>query len=241
MSEIANTNRNPLSLPADFANKLVSGIAESRATTIIAGGGKPLLRMLKSGDWVYGQANDEVQDGSLWAINIMSLAHGYCCWVEGAGSSKNELRGEVMISMTEPKPQRPPPIDGSPYAEQRAFEAKCMTGEDTGVEVLHKTASVGGLRAVDQLLEEIQVKLQNPDGVQYPYPVVELQHDHYEHSKWGRIYTPVFTIVNWADLDGNLERQDRRVAKATAREEEQPQPVSTQRAHAGQRRRPSVR
>ena len=58
------TKRDEAGLPADFLQKLSSGIAESRATTIIAGGGKPLLRLLKGGHWVFGQGNEEVQPGS---------------------------------------------------------------------------------------------------------------------------------------------------------------------------------
>ena len=94
-TNIATKTQNSLS--TDLVSKLVSGIAESRATTVVAGGGKPLLRMLKSGDWVFGAGNEEVQDGSHWVINVMSLGHGFTCWVEGAGSAKNELRGEVMV------------------------------------------------------------------------------------------------------------------------------------------------
>ena len=119
-------------IPDDFANQLGAGIAESRATTRLASG-KPFLRMMKSGDWVFGQTNEEVQPGSHWAVNIMSLAHGWCCWVDTG--SKNELKGEVMDSMTRPKPPRPGPIDGTPFAEQRQWideETVVNTLEDLG-------------------------------------------------------------------------------------------------------------
>ena len=48
---------------------------------------------MKSGEWVFGQENEEVQEGSQWVVNVMSLAHGYCCWVETAPNKPNELRG----------------------------------------------------------------------------------------------------------------------------------------------------
>ena len=54
--------------------------------------------MLKSGNWVFGMENEEVQGGSRWIVNIMSLAHGWCCWVETSGNDKNKLKGEVMVS-----------------------------------------------------------------------------------------------------------------------------------------------
>jgi hypothetical protein len=65
------------SLSADMASRLRSGIAESRATTILPGG-KPILRLLKSGSWVFGQNDDDVQIGSEWAINPMQIGHGWC-------------------------------------------------------------------------------------------------------------------------------------------------------------------
>src|SRR4030095_16820073 len=187
-------------LPADFAAKLMSGIAQSRATTVTRGGGKDLLRLLKSGEWVFGQQNEEVQQGSQWVVNVMSLVHGWVCWVEGSGNNKNSKRGEVMISMTEEKPACPRPIDNTPYKEQRAFELKCLNGDDAGTEVRHEITSIGGLRAVDGLLAKIHARLA-VDPV-YCCPVLTFGVDSYPHPKWGKIYTPVYDIVAWADMNG---------------------------------------
>lgn len=241
-------------IPVDFAAKLVAGIADSRTTTVIAGGGKPLLRMLKDGGWVFGASNEEVQEGSHWVVNVMSLTHGYNCWVEGAGNAKNELRGEVMVSVAEHMPPRPIPVDGYPYKEQRAFEAKCLTGADAGTEVLHKTSSVGGLREMDGLLAKIQAKLQSPGGIDFPCPVIELKGSSYTHKKWGQIYNPIYEIVGWANMDGVMEDEDEEeetvvkevVAKSSRKAPvvaKAPKgPVPTQRAHeTGQRRRPAAR
>lgn len=195
-------------LPEDFATQLSSGIAESRATTVIAGGGKLLLRMGKDGIWIYGPSNEEVLEGSLWVVNIATLAHGFCCWKD-AGRGANVLAGEVMVSMTQPKPRRPDPIDGTPYTEQRSFELKCLDGDDAGLEVLYKTASIGGMRAVDALLADIQAALdayrQNPSGPAYVFPVLDLSSESYNHPKWGKTYNPIMEVVAWADTEGNLE------------------------------------
>lgn len=199
----------PATLGADYAKRLMSGIAESRASSALGGGGgKPLLRMLKSGEWVFSQENVEVQTGSEWVINIASLGHGWCCWVEGAGNNKNSLQGEAMAPMTDPKPARPLPINGTEFKEQRAFEAKCRNGEDAGTEVLYKTNSYGGLKETDALLAAIFKQLASDP--EYAFPVVRFETDHYIHGKWGQIYTPMFTIVGWADMNG----QDRAVAPA---------------------------
>jgi hypothetical protein len=262
----------PTTLPAEHAAKLLAGIAESRATTVIAGGGKPFLRMLKSSEWVFGAGNDDVQEGSHWVVNIMSLAHGWCCWVDTGEGQKNELQGEVMASMMEPKPLRPPPIYTTPYAEQRGFELKCLDGADAGVEVSYKTASVGGMRGVDALLVEIQKQLAADPS--HPCPVLTLGSDYYDHTKWGRIYTPVFTVTGWADMLGHVAGEATPLAppeepkappkQAKAKAKKPPvqqaettskpveptppwvsappvEPVSTQQAHTGQRRRPTAR
>ncbi len=257
---------NTVMLPEDFANQLGAGIAESRATTRLASG-KPFLRMMKSGDWVFGQNNEEVQTGSWWVVNIMSLAHGFCCWVDTG--NKNELKGEVMDTMTRAKPAKPAPIDGTPFAEQRAFDLKCINGDDAGTEVQYKTASLGGMKAVDELLAAIQKRLAQPDGRAYPCPVLELGDEYYDHTKYGRIYTPVLTIAGWANMNGEMEgvrplaidegaapeatttiRKPRKAAVAAPAAKAAPAPVAapvvdapapTQRQHVGQRRRPAAR
>jgi hypothetical protein len=36
-------------------------------------------------------------------------------------------------------------------------------------------------------------------------PAVKLKKDHYTHKSYGRIFTPVFDIVNWLGLDGKQD------------------------------------
>lgn len=253
----------PTQLPAELARKLMTGIAESRASTIIAGGGKPLLRLLKSGNWVYGMENEEVQAGSHWVVNVMSLAHGWACWVEGVGNAKNELRGEIMVSMADPKPLRPAPISATDFNEQRSFELKCIDGTDAGAEVLYKTTSVGGMREVDGLLAKVQVALASHP--EHPCPVLTLDVDSYQHTKWGQISTPVFSVETWSTMDGKLlgEAAEALEASAPAPAPAEParparvrkaplgaagpaqvspprEPVPTPQTHVGQRRRPAA-
>jgi len=35
-----------------------------------------------------------------------------------------------------------------------------------------------------------------------PVPVIRLKKDHYQHKSYGRIFTPVFEIVEWIGMDG---------------------------------------
>ena len=64
----------------EYAKQLLSGLIESRTTVLATGGGKPLLRLLKDGIWVFGQDDAEVQKGSHWAINVKTLGWGSVCW-----------------------------------------------------------------------------------------------------------------------------------------------------------------
>ena len=192
-NEVSKTNGTTLS--ADFAARLMSGIAESRAATTLTGG-KFFLRFLKDGSWVYGQANDEVQEDAQWAVNIMSLSHGWVCWVDGAKA------GEVMTSMTKPMPPCPEDINGVSYKEQRGFELRGIGGDIDGTEVIHSMNSQGGLRAIDGLLAEIHKQLRRDP--QHPCPVVTLGSDSYLHKQYGQTYPPIYDIVAWCDIDGNV-------------------------------------
>jgi len=184
-----------IQLPSNFVEQLSKGIAESRASTVISAGGKPILRLLKDGDWVFGQGNEEVQSGSRWAVNVATIEHGYVCWIDGS------LRGESMISVFQRKPERPPIIEGTPYKEQRSFDLKCIDGDDAGTEVVYKVSSISGMAATDKLFAALQARAEE-DKI-FIFPVITLDVDFYNHKKHGKIYTPVLTIVGWVDANGN--------------------------------------
>lgn len=204
MNDIAT--RAGTGVSADLASKLMSGIAKSRSTTPVAGG-TPFLRLGRDGVWAYGQEDTEVEEGSQWVVNVLSLAHGYSCWTDYPEKNrKNELLGEIMSPMFEDKPTRPADDQGFPYKEQRSFGLKCVSGEDEGVETLHKATSVGGMRAIDGLLAAIQTQLR--DNPSFPCPVIELGTDSYNHKKWGKTYVPVLEVVGWADMNGNRHSED---------------------------------
>jgi len=185
-------------LPDDFVNALVAGIAESRAQTSVFGG-KPMLRMLKTGTWVFGQSNDEVQEGSRWVVNPTSFKHGWCCWVDGGGD-KNRMAGEIMVPVNERLPAQPPPIDNTPFKPQREYELKCLDGDDAGTEVRYKINSLGGLNEFLMLIGEVAKQL--VADRRHPCPVVRFYHGSYPHPKWGQVLTPVVSIVDWADING---------------------------------------
>lgn len=200
VNDIANRGSTEVS-NAEWVNSLIVGVDNSRAETPVIGGGKPILRLLKSGIWVFGQTDDPVQEGSRWAVNPRSVMHGFTCWSDYPGNTKNELLGERMVPVTERKPVKPEPIGGFEWKEQRVFDVKCMTGDDEGTEVVFKTASIGGMRAFDVFLAELGKQARKDPG--HLVAILEFEVTSYQHVKYGQIFNPVLNIVGWADMDGN--------------------------------------
>jgi hypothetical protein len=152
--------------------------------------------MDRTGHWVYGASETEVDNDSVWAVNPFSFTHGFIAWGEG------EVLGEKMVSVTEPLPQ----VEPAPAAAKRGWETqvgfslKCIDGEDKGEEVRYTVTSVGGKRAVQTLAVNIANQVETDQTK--PVAVVALSKEHYQHKAYGRIYTPVFDIVQWISLDG---------------------------------------
>lgn len=160
--------------------------------------GDAFLRLLKDGGWVYGAENIEVEDGSQWAVNPLSLRHGWVSWTDNK-TQKNEVAGEVMVPMTVPLPLQTELRDtGWEWSQQVAFQLKCMSGEDVGEQTLYKTVSVGGMNAVNKLVGDIMAQLDKDP--EHPVPIVTLECDSYQHRIYGKTYVPVFRVVGWASM-----------------------------------------
>jgi len=179
--------------------------------------GVVILKMDRTGHWVFGADQTEVEDGSHWAINPFSFVHGYIAWGDG------EVLGEKMASVSEPLPE----LDVAPPGAKKGWETqvgmslKCITGEDAGMEARFTTTSVGGKRAVQELAVAIATQVDKDQAA--PVPVVTLGNEHYQHKSYGRIFTPVFAVVSWMAMDADAE------AAAPAVEEA---PVATRRRRA---------
>ena len=158
--------------------------------------GMVILKMDKTGHWVFGADQTEVEEDSTWAINPFSFVHGYIAWGDG------DVLGEKMGSVAEPLPE----LDVAPPGAKRGWEMqvgmslRCMSGEDEGMEARYSVTSVGGKRAVQTLAVAIAEQVDKDQTK--PVPVVRLKKEHYQHKSYGRIFTPVFDIVHWASIDG---------------------------------------
>ena len=153
-----------------------------------------ILKMDRTGHWVFGADQTEVEDGSRWAVNPFSFVHGFIAWGDG------EVLGEKMASVSDPLPE----LDAAPPGAKKGWETqvgmslKCISGEDTGMEARFTTTSVGGKRAVQELAVAIAAQVEKDQTA--PVPIVTLGNEHYQHKSYGRIFTPSFGVLEWVSL-----------------------------------------
>jgi len=165
----------------------------------VGGTGMAILKMDKTGHWVFGADQTEIEEDSTWAVNPFSFVHGYIAWGEG------DVLGEKMVPVADPLPEMdvPPPGAKRGWELQVGMSLKCMSGEDKGLEVTYNVTSVGGKRAVQKLALDIAAQVEKDQTK--PVAVVRLKKEHYTHKSYGRIYTPIFDITSWIGLDGQAD------------------------------------
>ena len=190
MSNLAVFSQAGLPAVSSLSTALRAVASDVGSTTVI-------IKMDKTGHWVFGADQEEVEDDSLWAVNPFSFIHGFIAWGEG------EPLGEKMGPVTQPLPE----VDAAPPGAKRGWEAqvgfslKCISGQDEGMEARYTTTSVGGKRAVQALAIEIASAVEKDQTK--PVPVVALKKDHYVHKSYGRVYTPVFDVQKWIGMEGD--------------------------------------
>jgi hypothetical protein len=225
------TNRAAGALAA--LGNLKSGLANVQAAIPVAGG-EPILRMGRDGIWLYGQDNIEVEDGSEWAANPLSLKHGYICWkkIPEGSKEKPEKLGEVLVSMYDAKPVKTSlPDYGHPWAEQTSITFKCLNGTDEGTQVDYKPSSVGGSNAMAELISEIMAQLDKDPA--HPVPVIALESDSYMHPQYKKTYVPILKIVRWISMDGVAAEDVEQAAGQQEQVEEPKTPPSGQATRRG--------
>lgn len=168
-------------------------------TVVGAAANGVILKMDKTGHWVFGSDQTEVEDDSQWAINPFSFVHGYIAWGDG------DVLGEVMGPITQPLPDHGEAPAGAKkgWEVQVGLSVKCISGEDKGLEARYSATSVGGKKAVTALGLAIAAQVEKDPSK--PVPLVRLKKEHYQHKSYGRIFTPVFDIVEWVAMDKEPE------------------------------------
>lgn len=192
MSNIVNFSAN---LPVtSLAAALKQNVAQ-----VASPGGMVIIKMDRTGHWVFGADQTEVEPGTRWAVNPYSFLHGFIAWGEGT------VLAEKMTPMVEPLPE----VDEAPSGAAKGWEMqvgmslKCLDGEDAGMEARFTTTSMGGKRAVQELAVKVAEQIDKDQD--RPVAIVTLARDHYQHKQYGRIYTPVFNIDGWMSMSGEAE------------------------------------
>ena len=173
--------------------------------------GVVIVKMDKTGHWVFGADQTEVEEGSTWAVNPFSFVHGFIAWGDG------EVLGEKMVSVSDPFPETDdaPPQAKKGWETQVGMSIKCLSGEDKGLEARYTTTSAGGKRGVQTLAVAIAEAVDIDPSK--PVPVVLLKKEHYQHKSYGRIFTPLFDIQSWVSMDGEEPVVDEAAAPARRR------------------------
>jgi hypothetical protein len=189
--------------------------------TDVGAAGVVILKMDKTGHWVFGADQTEVEEDSTWAVNPFSFVHGFIAWGDG------EVLGEKMVSVSQPLPEldAAPPMARKGWETQVGMSMKCLSGEDKGMEVRYTTTSVGGKRSVQTLAVAIATQVDTDPKL--PVPIVTLDKEHYSHKSYGRIYTPIFKITSWMSMTDEAGTPAEETAVAA--ETEAAAPVTTAR------------
>jgi hypothetical protein len=155
-----------------------------------------IIKMDRTGHWVFGADQTEAEEDSRWAVNPFSFVHGFIAWGDG------EVLAEKLVSVTEPLPELEPAPPGAKkgWEPQTGLSLKCISGDDAGMEARFTTTSVGGRKAVQALA--VAVATQVDKDKEKPVAIIKLGKDHYTHKSYGRIYTPVFEVLEWVSMNG---------------------------------------
>ena len=181
-------------LPQVIQSTIGNLVAAQASTPAASGGDFMYLKLSKSGDWVFGADETEVDGNSAFVIDPNSYAQGFVAWDDG------ELVDEQMaVAGAAPVVKADlPALSGGRWDAQVAFALKGIEGKEEGVQMLYKTSSKGGRDAIAKLLSEIIER--GKAGETNICPVVLLDTSSYKHKKYGKIFTPILTVDEWVDL-----------------------------------------
>jgi hypothetical protein len=154
----------------------------------------------KTGRWEMGTEAEDFEGVTLF-INVLESQHGFIRW-----GTKEPAKSHSKI--TQALPQPPAPFDGvdekgnpKTFYGQASRIISGVTFDDDEDGVIIEVGSMGGVERVDELLNQVMAKAA---GSKYFFPVVTLGHDFYKRST-GKVFKPVFTVVEWRNVEGDLE------------------------------------
>lgn len=201
-------------VPFDAAKMAVSLKQVSREASPMAS----FLKMEKSGAWVFGIEGSVIKTDAEFMVNPGGVQHGYVAWrdTDKHGGSAEKL-GEVMMPITEPLAETGPvPATGKSWDFQLGLQIKGCSGATDGIDMIWRSTSVGGKRAIAELAGIIGDRM--AAGESKLVPVVTLASESYKHKTYGKIHNPVLTVVRWVGMPaaGTAPKVAAKPAKAPA-------------------------
>lgn len=217
-------------LPANLSSALTA-MQHVTSSIDVNDGDFDYLKLTKSGEWVHGADEDEISSQSVFIVDTNSFVTGYQAWGDG------ELLGEIIRPITEGAVSRQELDDvGAEWKPLIGCQMTCVEGADDGLQLLYKTTSKGGIKAVNNLMKEIVKQSQsNHNGCLTPE--IELVTDSYKHKKYGKIFTPVLNVIGWCSHDFNDDVKPAQKAPEPVVEEEPVQVEEPQAEPTVRRRR----
>jgi hypothetical protein len=178
----------------------IQGLRSLQTNSVASG--TIILKMDKTGYWVFGADSTDIDPETEWAINPNEFLHGYIAWGEGV------VLGEKMVSVSQPLPELDPAPSGARkgWETQLGMSLQALNGEDAGLAVRYTATSVGGRNAIQKIANAIADQLEADPSK--PVAVVTLGKETYQHKQYGKIFTPVMTVVRWVGMDGAAEEPE---------------------------------
>jgi hypothetical protein len=110
---------------------------------------------------------------------------------------------ERLVSVSQPKPVVTElPYTGFEWTEEWSVNLKCLDGADAGVDVVFKTTTDGGIKAIVILVDLIRDRIDSNQHGDKVVPIVLLEKGFYQHSQHGKVWFPVLNHVDWMLIDG---------------------------------------
>src|SRR5262249_29069029 len=139
---------------------LQTALANVNTAAYLGRTGLPML-LFKSregnGTWVYGQGKIIPEPDSRWGANPTTFMWGYISF----GNNK-KVAGEHLTPVSQPMPDVTKlPDTGFPWQQEWAVNLKCISGADTGVEVILKATTDGAITAVNGLLDTVRNQIES--------------------------------------------------------------------------------